>query len=209
MRPVVDVRRMRFDQTLYYNVNGWPIFNAGGSNDVGSDDIFTDYLLGLPASYSQGSAQAERVRVLVEDRRRLERELAEAKKNLALGGGTGGGRAQKDRVRTVSGLSFLGDVVEGIAPGDMRGLIDAAKKEIGSGVVAFVGVNEGKAALLVGVTDDLKGRISAVDLVKPGVEALGGKGGGGRPDMAQGGGPDASKAKEALEAVDRALRAIV
>ncbi len=98
-------------------------------------------------------------------------------------------------------------MVEGIPPGDLRGLIDAGKKEIGSGVVAFVGINEGKAALAVGVTDDLKAKVCAVDLVKTGVAVLGGKGGGGRPDMAQGGGPDATKADEAVKAIEEKLAA--
>jgi alanyl-tRNA synthetase len=92
--------------------------------------------------------------------------------------------------------------VQGLNPKDLRGLIDDGKKQVGSGVVAVVGVTEdGKAGLAVGVTDDLVERISAVDLVRAGAEALGGKGGGGRPDMAQAGGPDGSKAQAALEAI--------
>jgi alanyl-tRNA synthetase len=149
-------------------------------------------------------AVPERVKQLVDERRRLERELAEAKKALALGGGVGGAE-KKSRVREVNGFKFLGDVVQGIPPGDLRGLIDAGKKEIGSGVVAFVGVNDGKAALAVGVTGDLTGKVSAVDLVKSGVAILGGKGGGGRPDMAQGGGPDADKAGDAIAAIEKQL----
>ncbi|MFZ1991013.1 MAG: alanine--tRNA ligase [Alphaproteobacteria bacterium] len=148
----------------------------------------------------------ERVKQLVDERRRLERELAEAKKALALSGGAGAA-PKANRVREVNGFKFLGDVVEGIPPGDLRGLIDAGKKEIGSGVVAFVGINEGKAALAVGVTDDLKARVSAVDLVKSGVAILGGKGGGGRPDMAQGGGPDTDKAGDAIAAIEKQLSA--
>jgi alanyl-tRNA synthetase len=148
-------------------------------------------------------AVPERVRALIDERRKLERELAEAKKVLALGGGAGA--PKKSHVRDVNGFKFMSDVVEGIAPGDLRGLIDAGKKELGSGVVAFVGINDGKAALLVGVTDDLTAKLSAVDLVKSGVAVLGGKGGGGRPDMAQGGGPDAAKAKDALAAIEKRL----
>ena len=148
-------------------------------------------------------AVPDRVKQLVEERRKLERELAEAKKALALG--DSGGAQKKSRVREIAGLKFLGEIVEGIPPGDLRGLIDAGKKEIGSGVVAFVGVSDGKAALAVGVTDDLKAKVSAVDLVKSGVGVLGGKGGGGRPDMAQGGGPDAAKASDALAAIEQAL----
>jgi len=148
---------------------------------------------------------ADRVTVLVEERRRLERELAEARKKLALGGG---GSAAGDGVREIGSLRFLGRVVEGIAPKDLKGLVDEAKKSVGSGIVAFVGVAEdGKAALVVGVSDDLVASRSAVDLVRIGAEALGGKGGGGRPDMAQAGGPDGSKAGEALQAIETALSA--
>jgi len=88
---------------------------------------------------------------------------------------------------------------------DLKGLADDAKMKIGSGVVAFAAVAEGRASLVVGVTDDLTKRISAVDLVKLGAEALGGKGGGGRPDMAQAGGPDGTKAQAALDAIAKRL----
>lgn len=146
---------------------------------------------------------ADRVAALVEERRRLERELADAKRKLALGGG---GQAAGDGVRAVGDLSYLGRVVEGIAPKDLKGLVDEAKKSVGSGVVAFVGVAEdGKAAIVVGVSDDLTSRFSAVDLVRIGAEHLGGKGGGGRPDMAQAGGPDGAKAGEALGAIEARL----
>ncbi|HWJ73340.1 MAG TPA: alanine--tRNA ligase [Kaistia sp.] len=149
---------------------------------------------------------ADRVAVLVEERRRLERELAEAKKKLALGGG--GGSAAGDGIVEIGGIRYLGRVVEGIAPKDLKGLVDEAKKTVGSGVVAFVGVAEdGKAAIVVGVSDDLKESRSAVDLVRIGAEALGGKGGGGRADMAQAGGPDGAKAGEALQAIEAALTA--
>jgi alanyl-tRNA synthetase len=145
----------------------------------------------------------ERVATLMEERKRLERELAEAKKKLAMGGGaaTGGGET-----RTIAGINFLGRAVAGISPRDLKGLADDGKKRVGSGVVAFVGVSEdGKGAVVVGVTDDLTSRISAVDLVKKGAEAMGGKGGGGRPDLAQAGGPDGSQAQAALEAIEAAL----
>jgi alanyl-tRNA synthetase len=149
---------------------------------------------------------AERVATLVEERRRFERELIEAKKKLALSGGGAG--AANDGIREIGALRYLGRVVEGIAPRDLKGLVDEAKKSVGSGVVAFVGVSEdGKAALVVGVSDDLVGERSAVDLVRIGAEALGGKGGGGRPDMAQAGGPDGTKAGAALEAIEAALTA--
>jgi alanyl-tRNA synthetase len=106
----------------------------------------------------------------------------------------------------VAGVSVLARVLDGVAAKDLRGLVDEGKKSIGSGVIAYIGVEDGKAALAVGVTDDLKGKISAVDLVKAGVAAVGGQGGGGRPDMAQGGGPNGADAAKALEAIRSALQ---
>ena len=146
-----------------------------------------------------------RVVALVEERKRLEKELAEAKRALALGGGSSGdvGPADED----IGGVTFTGQVVEGLNPKELRPLLDEAKNRIGSGIAALCAVNDGKAAFAVGVTDDLVERFSAVDLVRVGVEALGGKGGGGRPDMAQGGGPDGAKADEALAAVRSKLSA--
>jgi len=143
---------------------------------------------------------------VLEERRRLERELAEARKKLALGGGSrvDGG----DGVRTVGDVKLIARAVSDIDLKDLRSLADEGKKRIGSGVVAIVGVSrEGKAGVVVGVTDDLTARFSAVDLVRKGAEALGGKGGGGRSDMAQAGGPDGSKAHAALEAIASALGA--
>jgi alanyl-tRNA synthetase len=143
-----------------------------------------------------------RVSALVEERRRLERELAEAKKQLALSGG-GGPAPSADE--DVGGVKFSGQVFQGMGAKELRGLLDEAKKRLGSGVAAIAAVNDGRAAFAVGVTDDLTGRFNAVDLVRAGVAALGGQGGGGRPDMAQGGGPDGAKADEAIAAVRRAL----
>ena len=146
---------------------------------------------------------AERVAVLVEERRRLERDLAEAKKKLAMGGG---GNGADTGVRDVGSVKFLGRAVSGIAPKDLKGLADQGKQTVGSGIVAIVGVAEdGRAGIVVGVTDDLTARYSAVDLVRRGAEALGGKGGGGRPDMAQAGGPDGGKADAALAAIEAAI----
>ena len=145
-----------------------------------------------------------RVEQLVEERRKLERELAEAKKKLALGGG--GGSAATDAVSEVAGVKLISRVLTGIDPKDMKGLIDDGKAKLGSGVVALIGINaEGRAGIIVGVTPDLTKRYNAVDLVRVGSEVLGGKGGGGRPDMAQAGGPDASKADEALAAIRDAI----
>jgi len=147
-----------------------------------------------------------RLAALLDERKRLEKELAEAKKALALGGGGGsGGAATADE--TVAGVTFSGQVLEGLDPKELRPLLDSAKQRIGSGVAAVIAVNDGKASIAAAVTDDLTGRFSAVDLVRAGVEALGGKGGGGRPDMAQGGGPDGSKAADALAAVKAVLAA--
>jgi alanyl-tRNA synthetase len=141
---------------------------------------------------------------VLDDRRRLERDLAEAKKKLAMGGGA---RAEgADGMRIIGDVKLLARAVQGIELKDLRSLADEGKKQVGSGVVAIVGVSEeGKAGVVVGVTDDLTARFSAIDLVRKGAEALGGKGGGGRPDMAQAGGPDGSKAAAALEAIAAAL----
>jgi alanyl-tRNA synthetase len=144
-----------------------------------------------------------RVESLMDERRKLERELADVKKKLALGGG---GSAGNDSVRDINGVKFLGRVVTGVEPKDLKGLADEGKKSTGSGVVTFIGVAaDGKASAVVAVTDDLTSRFSAVDLVRIASQALGGKGGGGRPDMAQAGGPDGAQAESAIEAVAAAL----
>jgi len=143
-----------------------------------------------------------RVAALVEDRRRLERELADAKKALALGGGGGAAPAGPEQV---NGINFVGQVVEGLEAKGLRGAVDETKARIGSGVAVLVAVNDGRASIAVGVTDDLTSRFNAVDLLRKAVEVLGGQGGGGRPDMAQGGGPDGSKGDEAVAAVKAAL----
>jgi alanyl-tRNA synthetase len=146
-----------------------------------------------------------RVEVLLEERRKLERELAEARRKLALGGGAGEGASAAE---TVAGVGFLGKSVAGVSPKDLKPLADEGKKSLGSGVVVFVGAaDDGKASVVVAVTEDLVKRFSAVDLVRVASAALGGQGGGGRPDMAQAGGPDASKAGEAIAAVKAAMEA--
>jgi alanyl-tRNA synthetase len=147
-----------------------------------------------------------RIASLVEERRKLERELADAKKALAMGGGS----AKSDAIapEEVNGHKFLGQVVEGLDPKSLRSTVDSMKQRVGSGIAALVAVNEGRATVAVGVTDDLAGQVSAVELVKAAVITLGGQGGGGRPDMAQGGGPNGSKAKEALDAVRDALEKV-
>jgi alanyl-tRNA synthetase len=150
----------------------------------------------------------DRVRHLVESQRQLERQLADAKRAIALGGGgaAADGTAPTQAIRTVGKVKLLARSVQGLNPKDLRGLIDDGKKQVGSGIVAIVGVTEdGKAGLAVGVTEDLVKTWSAVDLVRAGAEALGGKGGGGRPDMAQAGGPDGAKAGDALKAIEARL----
>jgi alanyl-tRNA synthetase len=147
-----------------------------------------------------------RVLALLDERKRIERELSDAKKKLAMGGG--GKSDGADGVRLVGDVKLVARAVEGIDLKDLRSLADEGKKRVGSGVVAIVGVTEdGKAGIVVGVTNDLVSRFNAVELVRKGAEALGGKGGGGRPDMAQAGGPDGSKADAALAAVEAALSA--
>jgi alanyl-tRNA synthetase len=146
-----------------------------------------------------------RIAALLDERKRLERELSDAKKKIAMGGG-GAAQSADEGVRQVNGVKLLARSVTGIELKDLRSLADEGKKQLGSGVVAIVGISgDGKAGLVVGVTEDLTQRFNAVDLVKKGAEVLGGKGGGGRPDMAQGGGPDGSKAEDALKAIEAAL----
>lgn len=143
-----------------------------------------------------------RVSALMEERKKLERELAEARKALALGAGAA---KAENADEEVGGVKFSGQVLDGLDPKELRGLLDQAKQRLGSGVAVIVAVNEGKASIAAAVTEDLAGKVSAVDLVRAGVEALGGKGGGGRPDMAQGGGPDGANAADAIAAAKAVL----
>jgi alanyl-tRNA synthetase len=161
------------------------------------------------ASLLKSSADdaAERLAALIEDRRKLERELTEARRKLAMGGGGGGGGAE-DGMREVAGVKLFARAVSGIEMKDLKSLADEAKTKVGSGVVAIVGVApDGKAGVVVGVTPDLTARFNAVDFVRIAAECLGGKGGGGRPDMAQAGGPDGAGADKALAAITEALAA--
>jgi alanyl-tRNA synthetase len=146
----------------------------------------------------------DRLSALVEDRRRLERDLADARRKLAMGGGGAGG----EPVREIGGVKVMTRAVSGVEMRDLKSLADEGKKRLGSGIVAIVGVAEdGKAGIVVGITEDLTQRFDAVSLVRAGAEKLGGKGGGGRRDMAQAGGPDGSQAEAALAAVEAALAA--
>jgi alanyl-tRNA synthetase len=141
---------------------------------------------------------SERVAVLMEERRKLERQVAELQKKLA----TGGAAAESE---VVAGITFAPRNLGDVAPRDLKGIAETIVKQMGSGVAALVSTAEGKASIVVAVTPDLTGRISAVDLVRAASAAVGGKGGGGRPDMAQAGGPDAAAADAALAAVRAAL----
>ena len=147
---------------------------------------------------------AERAQALVEERRKLERDLADARKKLAMGGAAGG--VDGNAIVDVGGIKFFRLAVSDVGMNDMKALADEGKAKVSSGVVAIASTSsEGKGSLVVGVTGDLTNRFNAVDLVRKGAVALGGKGGGGRPDLAQAGGPDGSKADEALDAIAAAL----
>jgi alanyl-tRNA synthetase len=148
----------------------------------------------------------QRVSKLLEERKLLDRELSDSKRQLAL---TGGAASQDDgdSVRDVAGVSFMARCIDGLPAKELRALVDDGKTKIGSGVVAFIGIDNGKAGIAVGVTEDLADKFNAVDLVKIGAEKLGGKGGGGRPDMAQAGGPDTSGGDAALDAIEAMLQA--
>jgi alanyl-tRNA synthetase len=149
-----------------------------------------------------------RITSLLDERKKLERDLSDARKKLAMGGGAPASGGGENGVRSIGNIKFLARAVSGIDVKDLKSLADEGKKQVGSGVVAIVGVtDEGKAGVVVGVTADLTGRFNAVDLVRKASEALGGKGGGGRPDMAQAGGPDGAKADDALRAIETALEA--
>ncbi len=158
-------------------------------------------LLKVPASEA-----ADRLAALLDERRKLERELSDTRRKLAMGGGGSNGAAEPAGLRDVAGVKLMARAVTGIDMRDLKSLADEGKKQVGSGVVAIIGIGEdGKAGIVVGVTSDLTDRFNAVDLVRVGSERLGGKGGGGRPDMAQAGGPDGGKAEDALAAIASAM----
>ncbi|WP_262689668.1 alanine--tRNA ligase [Kordiimonas aestuarii] len=169
-----------------------------------------DHLLGQQKLLKEAASQLktnpvelpERIAALQGERKTLEKELTEARKKAALGGNSSG-----PAVKEIAGIKFIGQVLDGVPPRDLRGMADDAKKSMGSGIVCLIATNDGKAAILIGVTDDLTSKASAVDLVRVGAEALGGKGGGGRPDMAQAGGPDGARATDAISAIEAAIAA--
>ncbi len=143
-----------------------------------------------------------RIAQLIEDRRKLEREAADLRRKLAAGGGAGSAAPE---AKSIGDVKFIGRALEGVPAKELKSMADALKQQVGSGVVAIVAENEGKASLVVAVTEDMKGKIDAVALVRAGSAAVGGQGGGGRPDMAQAGGPDGSKIQAALAAIEAAL----
>jgi alanyl-tRNA synthetase len=146
----------------------------------------------------------DRAAALAEAVRRLERELADARKALALAGSASGAEPEPD---CIGNARFLGQVLAGVEPRDLKGLADEAKARLGSGVATLVAVKDGRASVVVAVTPDLSETVSAVDLVRAASAALGGQGGGGRPDMAQAGGPDGARAADAVAAVRAAVEA--
>ena len=169
-----------------------------------------DYLNGQDQRVSAAAAALKtsaadlvsRIEALVDERRKLERELTEARKALAIGGGSNGSNDTK----TINGVTVMSRILKGVAPQDLKSLADDGKSSIGSGIVVLIAISDdGKGAVVAAVTDDLKQRFSAVDLVKLGAAAMGGKGGGGRPDMAQAGGPDGSKADAAIAVIEAAI----
>jgi alanyl-tRNA synthetase len=148
-----------------------------------------------------------RVAALIDERKKLERDLTDARKKLAMGGGASSPGAASDDVETVSGVKVMAKALTGVEAKDLRSLADEGKKKLGSGVVILIANDaDGKAALVVGVTPDLTASNNAVAMVQAGVAALGGKGGGGRPDMAQGGGPNGAAAADAIAAVKKLVK---
>lgn len=146
-----------------------------------------------------------RVEALLSERKKLEREVSDMRQKLATIGDGGAANSGASATKTVNGIPFAARVLQDVPPKELKPMADALKKQLGSGVIALVAVNEGRASLVVGVTDDLTGKQDAVELVRIGAEAVGGKGGGGRPDMAQAGGPDGGKADDAINAIETAL----
>lgn len=169
------------------------------------------YLL-AQAEVAQGLAEqfkipvaevSARVQALVNERKALEKELSDARRKLAMGGGSGGAPAAEE----VNGVKFDGRVLDGVSPKDLRPLVDDARKALGSGVAAYAAVNEGKAAIAIAITPDLVGRFDAAAFARAAVAAMGGQGAGGKPDFAQGGAPDGAKAQDGVDAVKAALAA--
>ncbi|TNJ40647.1 alanine--tRNA ligase [Phaeobacter sp. B1627] len=150
---------------------------------------------------AQPAEVMDRLKALMDERKALQNEISNLKQQIAMGGGADGGVEAKN----IGGKTFVGQALQGVSGKDLRGLVDAHKQKIGSGVILLIAEDDGKVAVAAGVTDDLKAEISAVDVLKAAVPAVGGKGGGGRPDMAQGGGKDFSGAQEGIAAAEAFL----
>lgn len=177
------------------------VLTGGAACDYSTNQ--QNYLLGAASAIKAPASElANRLSALISERKAMEKEIADLHKKVALGGD---GTSNAGDVKEINGLKFVGQVLDGIPAKELRGLADEAKGRIGSGIVAFIAVNDGKAAVLTAVTTDLTDRVSAVDLVRIGAAAVGGKGGGGRPDMAQAGGPDGASAANALKAIEEHL----
>lgn len=144
-----------------------------------------------------------RVKALLDEKKKLEQELSNLRRQMATGGGTAAGAGPE--IKDIGGMKFTARVLEGFPAKDLKPMVDDLKAKLGSGVITLIATEDGKASIVVGVTADLTSKVSAVDLVKTGVEVLGGKGGGGRPDMAQGGGPNGSAANDAVNAIEKQL----
>ncbi|SHJ16186.1 alanine--tRNA ligase [Wenxinia saemankumensis] len=149
-----------------------------------------------------GADVAERVKALLDERRSLQNEVAQLRRELAMGGGGSGGA----QTREVGGVTFAPRILSGVTGRDLPAMVDEMKAEIGSGAILLIADTGGKAAVAAGVTSDLVARVSAVDLLRAAVAELGGKGGGGRPDLAQGGGPSADNAEAAIAAAETLLK---
>ena len=163
----------------------------------GQDTVLAEAALVLKAPSSE---VPNRIKALQDERKQMQNEIAELRKQVAMGGTAAGSDAE-----TINGVMFLGQILSDVPGKDLRGLIDEHKTRMGSGAIVLISGAGGKAAIAAGVTDDLTSTLSAVDLVKAAAEVLGGKGGGGRPDMAQAGGPSADNAYTALDAVRKIL----
>ncbi len=175
------------------------VSGAAALNYVEAREVLLDQA--AAAAKVPPSRLPERVQALLEERKRLEREISDLRRKLATGGAADGGAGPRE----IAGIKFAGRLLEDVPPRDLKPMADDLKKQVGSGVVALVACNDGKASLVVGVTEDLTGRFSAVDLVRAGATAVGGKGGGGRPDMAQAGGPEGKEGAAALAAIEAVL----
>jgi len=154
---------------------------------------------------AQPADLADRLRALLDERRALSNEVAQLRRELAMSGGAGQSAAQE--IKDINGVRFIAQVMSGVSGKDLPALVDEHKQRLGSGAVLLIADADGKAAVAAGVTADLTDRLSAVDMVRAAVPELGGKGGGGRPDMAQGGGADAANAAAAIAAVEKLLGA--